>query len=142
MILWMRIKGRVFEFQVLFFFLLGNYLFLFVWYYFLRVFLILLVFYLYFYVVDDYIFFFCSVGRDYFVFCVLVNGEGEVIDFFRLFYFIKRRIAWREEEREKKVSGRDEFLSVYFLSVLSGDNCLCLSNILCKILIVFDFFKF
>lgn len=38
------------------------------------------------------------------MFCALVNGEGEVTDFLRLPHFTKRRNAWREEEREKKVS--------------------------------------
>lgn len=42
--------------------------------------------------------------RDHPVFCALVNGEGEVTDFLRLPHFTKRRNAWREEEREKKVS--------------------------------------
>lgn len=37
------------------------------------------------------------------MFCALVNGEGEVTDFLRLPHFTKRRNAWREEEREKKV---------------------------------------
>uniref|UniRef100_A0A8B9HYD8 SPT6 homolog, histone chaperone and transcription elongation factor n=1 Tax=Astyanax mexicanus TaxID=7994 RepID=A0A8B9HYD8_ASTMX len=41
-------------------------------------------------------------GRDTPVFCALINGEGEVVDFLRLPYFLKRRNAWREEEREKK----------------------------------------
>ncbi|XP_059829258.1 transcription elongation factor SPT6 [Hypanus sabinus] len=40
--------------------------------------------------------------RDTPAFCSLVNGEGEVTDFLRLPYFLKRRNAWREEEREKK----------------------------------------
>lgn len=43
--------------------------------------------------------------RDHPVFCALVNGEGEVTDFLRLPYFTKRRNAWREEERERKVRG-------------------------------------
>ena len=38
------------------------------------------------------------------MFCALVNGEGEVTDFLRLPHFTKRRTAWREEEREKKVN--------------------------------------
>lgn len=42
--------------------------------------------------------------RDHPVFCALVNGEGEVTDFLRLPHFTKRRNAWREEEREKKVN--------------------------------------
>lgn len=49
-------------------------------------------------------FFLCLAGRDHPVFCALVNGEGEVTDFLRLPHFTKRRTAWREEEREKKVS--------------------------------------
>lgn len=48
-------------------------------------------------------FFLCLAGRDHPVFCALVNGEGEVTDFLRLPHFTKRRTAWREEEREKKV---------------------------------------
>lgn len=43
--------------------------------------------------------------RDHPVFCALVNGEGEVTDFLRLPHFTKRRNAWREDERDKKVSG-------------------------------------
>ncbi|KAI1903238.1 hypothetical protein AGOR_G00025160 [Albula goreensis] len=42
-------------------------------------------------------------SRDTPVFCSLINGEGEVVDFLRLPYFLKRRNAWREEEREKKI---------------------------------------
>ncbi|XP_051786507.1 transcription elongation factor SPT6 [Erpetoichthys calabaricus] len=42
-------------------------------------------------------------GRDTPVFCSLINGDGEVTDFLRLPYFLKRRNAWREEEREKKI---------------------------------------
>ncbi|KAI7796472.1 transcription elongation factor SPT6 isoform X1 [Triplophysa rosa] len=42
-------------------------------------------------------------GRDTPVFCSLINGEGEVVDFLRLPYFLKRRNAWREDEREKKL---------------------------------------
>ncbi|XP_061104360.1 transcription elongation factor SPT6 [Conger conger] len=42
-------------------------------------------------------------SRDTPVFCSLINGEGEVVDFLRLPYFLKRRNAWREEEREKKM---------------------------------------
>lgn len=42
-------------------------------------------------------------GRDTPVFCSLINGEGEVVDFLRLPYFLKRRNAWREDEREKKI---------------------------------------
>ena len=37
------------------------------------------------------------------MFCSLINGEGEVVDFLRLPYFLKRRNAWKEDEREKKV---------------------------------------
>ena len=44
-----------------------------------------------------------TVLRDAPVFCALVNGDGEVGDFLRLPYFLKRRNAWREDEREKKV---------------------------------------
>ncbi|XP_023646777.1 transcription elongation factor SPT6 isoform X1 [Paramormyrops kingsleyae] len=42
-------------------------------------------------------------GRDTPVFCALINGEGEVVDFLRLPHFLKRRNAWREDEREKKI---------------------------------------
>ncbi|KAG7484785.1 hypothetical protein MATL_G00054020 [Megalops atlanticus] len=42
-------------------------------------------------------------SRDTPVFCSLINGEGEVVDFLRLPNFLKRRNAWREEEREKKL---------------------------------------
>uniref|UniRef100_A0A3Q4B8K3 Transcription elongation factor SPT6 n=1 Tax=Mola mola TaxID=94237 RepID=A0A3Q4B8K3_MOLML len=41
-------------------------------------------------------------SRDTPVFCALINGEGEVVDFLRLPYFMKRRNAFREDEREKK----------------------------------------
>lgn len=41
--------------------------------------------------------------RDTPVFCALINGDGEVVDFLRLPYFMKRRNAFREDEREKKV---------------------------------------
>uniref|UniRef100_A0A674C8C8 Transcription elongation factor SPT6 n=1 Tax=Salmo trutta TaxID=8032 RepID=A0A674C8C8_SALTR len=44
-----------------------------------------------------------SSSRDTPVFCALVNGDGEVGDFLRLPYFLKRRNAWREDEREKKI---------------------------------------
>ncbi|XP_077089367.1 transcription elongation factor SPT6 isoform X2 [Siphateles boraxobius] len=44
-----------------------------------------------------------ATGRDTPVFCSLINGEGEVVDFLRLPYFLKRRNAWREDEREKKL---------------------------------------
>ncbi|XP_076154074.1 transcription elongation factor SPT6 [Alosa pseudoharengus] len=43
-------------------------------------------------------------GRDNPVFCCLINGEGEVIDFLRLPNFLKRRNAWNEDEREKKLN--------------------------------------
>uniref|UniRef100_A0A668VNX6 Transcription elongation factor spt6 n=1 Tax=Oreochromis aureus TaxID=47969 RepID=A0A668VNX6_OREAU len=43
-------------------------------------------------------------SRDTPVFCALINGEGEVMDFLRLPYFMKRRNAFREDEREKKAS--------------------------------------
>lgn len=55
----------------------------------------------------------CS-RRDTPVFCALINGEGEVVDFLRLPYFMKRRNAFREDEREKKVQAecsRQIFLS-------------------------------
>uniref|UniRef100_A0A8C9VR57 Transcription elongation factor SPT6 n=1 Tax=Scleropages formosus TaxID=113540 RepID=A0A8C9VR57_SCLFO len=42
-------------------------------------------------------------SRDTPVFCSLINGEGEAVDFLRLPYFLKRRNAWREDEREKKI---------------------------------------
>uniref|UniRef100_A0AAZ3PCN5 Transcription elongation factor SPT6 n=1 Tax=Oncorhynchus tshawytscha TaxID=74940 RepID=A0AAZ3PCN5_ONCTS len=42
-------------------------------------------------------------SRDTPVFCSLINGEGEVVDFLRLPYFLKRRNAWREDERDKKL---------------------------------------
>ncbi|XP_074468063.1 transcription elongation factor SPT6 [Sebastes fasciatus] len=41
-------------------------------------------------------------SRDTPVFCALINGEGEVVDFLRLPYFMKRRNAFKEDEREKK----------------------------------------
>ncbi|KAJ0061685.1 hypothetical protein NL108_005822, partial [Boleophthalmus pectinirostris] len=41
-------------------------------------------------------------SRDTPVFCALINGEGEVVDFLRLPYFMKRRNAFRDDEREKK----------------------------------------
>uniref|UniRef100_A0A4W5LS31 Transcription elongation factor SPT6 n=1 Tax=Hucho hucho TaxID=62062 RepID=A0A4W5LS31_9TELE len=44
-----------------------------------------------------------SSSRDTPVFCALVNCDGEVGDFLRLPYFLKRRNAWREDEREKKI---------------------------------------
>uniref|UniRef100_A0A3B4UY23 Transcription elongation factor SPT6 n=1 Tax=Seriola dumerili TaxID=41447 RepID=A0A3B4UY23_SERDU len=43
-------------------------------------------------------------SRDTPVFCALINGEGEVVDFLRLPYFMKRRNAFREDEREKKAN--------------------------------------
>uniref|UniRef100_A0A3P8TS79 Transcription elongation factor SPT6 n=1 Tax=Amphiprion percula TaxID=161767 RepID=A0A3P8TS79_AMPPE len=48
------------------------------------------------------------------VFCALINGEGEVVDFLRLPYFMKRRNAFREDEREKKahdIENLKKFLS-------------------------------
>ncbi|KAM4627878.1 transcription elongation factor SPT6-like [Polymixia lowei] len=42
-------------------------------------------------------------SRDTPVFCALVNGDGEMGDFLRLPYFLKRRNAWREDDREKKL---------------------------------------
>lgn len=48
----------------------------------------------------------CS-NRDTPVFCALINGEGEVVDFLRLPYFMKRRNAFREDEREKKVQAEN-----------------------------------
>ncbi|XP_023843007.2 transcription elongation factor SPT6-like, partial [Salvelinus sp. IW2-2015] len=42
-------------------------------------------------------------SRDTPVFCSLINGEGEVVDFLRLPYFLKRRNAWKEDERDKKL---------------------------------------
>lgn len=53
--------------------------------------------------------------RDTPVFCALINGEGEVVDFLRLPYFMKRRNAFREEEREKKVQTQPR-------QAVSGDN--------------------
>jgi hypothetical protein len=41
--------------------------------------------------------------RDSPVFCALVNSDGEMGDFLRLPYFLKRRNAWKEEERDRKV---------------------------------------
>lgn len=46
--------------------------------------------------------------RDTPVFSALINGEGEVVDFLRLPYFTKRRNAFREDEREKKVQTRQQ----------------------------------
>ena len=43
------------------------------------------------------------VTRDSPVFCALVNSDGEMGDFLRLPYFLKRRNAWKEEERDRKV---------------------------------------
>ncbi|CAL8266258.1 unnamed protein product [Merluccius merluccius] len=43
-------------------------------------------------------------SRDTPVFCALINGEGEVVDFLRLPYFMTRRNAFREDEREKKAT--------------------------------------
>lgn len=45
--------------------------------------------------------------RDTPVFCALINGEGEVVDFLRLPHFMKRRNAFREDEREKKVKAEN-----------------------------------
>lgn len=45
----------------------------------------------------------CCSNRDTPVFCALINGEGEVVDFLRLPYFMKRRNAFKEDDREKKV---------------------------------------
>ncbi|CAL8352830.1 unnamed protein product [Lota lota] len=42
-------------------------------------------------------------SRDSPVFCALVNSDGEMGDFLRLPYFLKRRNAWKEEERERKL---------------------------------------
>ncbi|XP_078278695.1 transcription elongation factor SPT6 [Rhinoraja longicauda] len=53
--------------------------------------------------------------RDTPSFCSLVNGDGEVTDFLRLPYFLKRRNAWREEEREKKAQDT-ESLKKFLLS--------------------------
>ncbi|XP_014910255.1 transcription elongation factor SPT6 isoform X2 [Poecilia latipinna] len=53
-------------------------------------------------------------SRDTPVFCALINGDGEVVDFLRLPYFMKRRNAFREDEREKKahdVENLKRFLS-------------------------------
>uniref|UniRef100_A0A3Q1FJV9 Transcription elongation factor SPT6 n=1 Tax=Acanthochromis polyacanthus TaxID=80966 RepID=A0A3Q1FJV9_9TELE len=53
-------------------------------------------------------------SRDTPVFCALINGEGEVVDFLRLPYFMKRRNAFREDEREKKahdIENLKKFLS-------------------------------
>ncbi|KAM3875493.1 transcription elongation factor SPT6-like [Diretmus argenteus] len=44
-----------------------------------------------------------SSSRDTPMFCALVNGDGEMGDFLRLPYFLKRRNAWREDDREKKL---------------------------------------
>lgn len=41
------------------------------------------------------------------MFCALINGEGEVVDFLRLPHFMKRRNAFREDDREKKVKADD-----------------------------------
>lgn len=49
-------------------------------------------------------------NRDTPVFCALINGDGEVVDFLRLPYFMKRRNAFREDEREKKVQKLTEAL--------------------------------
>ncbi|XP_041097249.1 transcription elongation factor SPT6 isoform X2 [Polyodon spathula] len=66
-------------------------------------------------------------GRDTPVFCSLINGEGEATDFLRLPYFLKRRNAWREEEREKKLQDL-ETLKKFLLSkkphvvAVAGEN--------------------
>ncbi|NP_660094.1 transcription elongation factor SPT6 [Danio rerio] len=66
-------------------------------------------------------------GRDTPVFCSLINGEGEVVDFLRLPYFLKRRNAWREDEREKKQQDVEN-LKKFLLSkkphvvAVSGEN--------------------
>lgn len=58
--------------------------------------------------------------RDTPVFCALINGEGEVVDFLRLPYFMKRRNAFREEEREKKVQKQPRQAVAGHYSELSG----------------------
>ncbi|XP_067102313.1 transcription elongation factor SPT6-like [Osmerus mordax] len=68
-----------------------------------------------------------SSSRDAPVFCALVNGDGEVGDFLRLPYFLKRRNAWREDEREKKIQDIDnlkKFLSTKKPHVIAvtGEN--------------------
>ncbi|MGH0169984.1 UNVERIFIED_CONTAM: hypothetical protein FKN15_058318 [Acipenser sinensis] len=66
-------------------------------------------------------------GRDTPVFCSLINGEGEATDFLRLPYFLKRRNAWREDEREKKLQDL-ETLKKFLLSkkphvvAVAGEN--------------------
>lgn len=62
--------------------------------------------------------------RDTPVFCALINGEGEVVDFLRLPHFMKRRNAFREDEREKKVQAE------YDASLQSIDAFLCQRNML------------
>lgn len=37
-------------------------------------------------------------------FCALVDGDGEVTDFLRLVHILKRRNAYRKEDREGKES--------------------------------------
>ncbi|XP_055514099.1 transcription elongation factor SPT6 isoform X2 [Leucoraja erinacea] len=65
--------------------------------------------------------------RDAPSFCSLVNGDGEVTDFLRLPYFLKRRNAWREEERERKAKDI-ESLKKFLLSkkphvvAIGGEN--------------------
>lgn len=61
---------------------------------------------------------FCS-DRDTPVFCALINGEGEVVDFLRLPYFMKRRNAFREDEREKKVQSK----CVHLIEACICRNC-------------------
>lgn len=66
--------------------------------------------------------------RDTPVFCALINGEGEVVDFLRLPYFMKRRNAFREEEREKKVQNRPRQGVTGHVPELGGGLNLCLSS--------------
>ncbi|XP_071770742.1 transcription elongation factor SPT6-like [Centroberyx gerrardi] len=66
-------------------------------------------------------------SRDTPVFCALVNGDGEMGDFLRLPYFLKRRNAWREDEREKKLQDIDtlkKFLNSKkpHIIAVSGEN--------------------
>ncbi|XP_029922869.1 transcription elongation factor SPT6 [Myripristis murdjan] len=66
-------------------------------------------------------------SRDTPVFCALVNGDGEMGDFLRLPYFLKRRNAWREDERERKLQDIDslkKFLSTKkpHMIAVSGEN--------------------
>lgn len=59
-----------------------------------------------------------SSDRDTPVFCALINGDGEVVDFLRLPYFMKRRNAFREDEREKKVQ-KEELVSILDVQIRS-----------------------